>query len=1104
MDDGEDGFYSRQTRRSVFTLAEFAQLVSAALDINSDRFPEGSLALTFDPDSPSSSSFSHDNCPFCNNDTAALDDFQPFSPSPPSPPSQGSQVMDSFDLERGSCVPGLVLPRCTPSPNMAMGTSRPIPSPKNATKRPVISASTPQLPTIVLTAPGPTTSPIPASHSKSRQVLNKIKRQASAFVLRTRTLSSTSFKSHSPFRSTVHSLQQQYLHPTPNGGFDSLDTIPTVSIAACYKNNVHLRSAISLVDLESFNNNSAYSLATNTADFYDDESDFVPYLPLACQYERVFPKSPSMPLLPSKSGAVRSGTNANAKAGVTGSRNGAAGSSFARNIRNRCTSSGNIHRHHSRTGRRKRTLSAATSSTVTTITTSTSVTDPASPVTPRSAAFLALTGVRGVTVVRRVSNYSVDSGAEDCRSDGGDEENVDLSWLEMAGTYGEYDDPFAKDSIQIIRRKSRPKASFQELCNPTSDRNRVNSDTDTHTRNVNDTNTKPSNTHNVKIKLSSSELAPPLSQTRSRSHSHSNHSKKRGDGRQRVNSTSPSLIPISRMKKTPIAFPVMPGYKDDKPGKSEGERGAGDEDGEDKEEWTLCLGATQTSEEVVEDEVEKKVDESEKEGNEPRPQERKERKVKISDALPVVSDHERGRPPKAAFGRVARRSVPQLRVTRFVDGVESEVEGKKERSGATASSRRMAGDDWTLSLPLYSIQDVPLHIDVKAKKSKGAGLRSASHSPPSTSVSFGSGPDMIEERRRTASCVTSSVTASSPLDFRQTIKSLSSGLTPESASRPASSSTTSSPASPDSSRPTTGTSTSTPSPPSSSSSTARVKFPLSRSRANGSMLGPPTSRCSNLSSSSLAGSHCSNESAESCESRCSRGSKASRATRTTSSTATVVPGPWQRDQMQLTVDLSRMRSPLLEVDGSRLRTVSTSSRVTMERDEWGGLEEGERSKKKGKRKMTSVDSTSLPFGRQADIRARTVSMGGSRRRGREGGSRAGRLSEVAAAFSSLSKGWGEREREKEREKEKEREREKEKEKKQRGRINSKGAPRQWFTVGGRRGKSGASTDSSGFLTSGGGEGTSAGARWRGGVLDDAASSCSGTYYSARSSFSLSG
>lgn len=41
-----------RTRTSAFSLVEFEELVSVALDINSDRFPDGTLALTFNPECP--------------------------------------------------------------------------------------------------------------------------------------------------------------------------------------------------------------------------------------------------------------------------------------------------------------------------------------------------------------------------------------------------------------------------------------------------------------------------------------------------------------------------------------------------------------------------------------------------------------------------------------------------------------------------------------------------------------------------------------------------------------------------------------------------------------------------------------------------------------------------------------------------------------------------------------------------------------------------------------------------------------------------------------------------------------------------------------------
>lgn len=336
--------------------------------------------------------------------------------------------LDSIDFGRASCVPGLgCAPSCSSSGQLRLGS----------------------VPTITLTAP------VPSSPSKSRLVLNKIKRGASAFVARTRTLSTPVKRVTTPGRSPPPPLPTQI---TLNPRNPNYRPIPTVSISAAFKNNLQLRSTVSLLDLESFNNNSAYSLATNTADFYDDESDFVPYLPLACQYERAGLKSPSMPTLlpgskPGNSGrAVTIAAPVRVPAARTGvgTREGAPSSQ-----RSRCISGGNSPNRNMES--RRRTLSAATTSSAA------SASDSASPVTPRSVAFLATAHAvssdqNGDTERDRASFLSLDSG------ESGDE-RVDNGQGQSDVIFDEDGDPFAKGSVQIVRTKSRAKPAFQ-LYNP--------------------------------------------------------------------------------------------------------------------------------------------------------------------------------------------------------------------------------------------------------------------------------------------------------------------------------------------------------------------------------------------------------------------------------------------------------------------------------------------------------------------------------------------------------------------------------------------------------------------------------------------------------------
>ncbi|KAF8337676.1 hypothetical protein F5887DRAFT_984376, partial [Amanita rubescens] len=169
-----------RTRSSAFSLIEFEELVSVALDINSDR---ASQALH-----------------------SQQDDMYP--------------PLDSIDFGRASCVPGLgCAPGCSSSGQLRLGS----------------------VPTITLTTP------IPSSPSKSRLVLDKIKRGASAFVARTRTLSTPVKRVTISGRTPPPPLPTQSALNPRNTNYRPIPT-----------NNLQLRSTVSLVDLESFNNNSAY------------------------------------------------------------------------------------------------------------------------------------------------------------------------------------------------------------------------------------------------------------------------------------------------------------------------------------------------------------------------------------------------------------------------------------------------------------------------------------------------------------------------------------------------------------------------------------------------------------------------------------------------------------------------------------------------------------------------------------------------------------------------------------------------------------------------------------------------------------------------------
>ncbi|PFH48286.1 hypothetical protein AMATHDRAFT_5955 [Amanita thiersii Skay4041] len=1020
---------TRSKRDTVFSLAEFRELVSAALDINSDRIPDLTLAIS--PETPSTSfSFSR------HNQQQPL--FSPpagcGSPSPslsahrrPQPPPTPAIPMDSIDLGRGSCISSLV--RCSP----ISGTS---PAPNN--------------PSLLNPPPALSVSPAtPMSPSKPRQVLDRLKHQASVLVSRTRTISTSSNKRQSS-RSTLAPL----IHTTsPGNDADDrfLKPIPIVSISACYKNNVHLRSAVSLLDVSQYNNalspnnNSMFSLATNTPDFYDDESDFVPYLPLACQYERAFHRSPSLPSLVmstpsgSRPGTASSRTSSSRlvafpvphRPNSSDSKRSGSSSSprMERDLRLQA-----LDPHHTA---RRRTLSAATTSTVTTFTTITTVTDPSSPVTPRSPPFISdartsqgLDGGRSMSIDTLDSEVSVGTSVD----------SFGMQRLSGVGVdvYDEDQDPFAKGSVQVVRTKSRSKMPLQ-LYNSNLNPSTIFSDQDArenkqditthHNNNIyNDTTSAAANTrilnitnhhhhHHCKEMTSSSSLSP---HSILRSHMRTTRSPR--------NSVSPT--PISRMKKTPVVFPEMPWVKmDDEEVYQERKRKeeVKKEEVEERDEWTLGLGSgnvkvsrgmkgEEESEALVDITSGGEEDEAGVDGKRELV-ELRERKIKISDIVPV--GFERGRSQ-----RVGRRSVPQLRVTPVIEAPELPRERVCTAPGGV-------DDDWTLSLPLYRVSDVP-HVDGKPKNG-----RRASHSPKNkVRGSPRAGTELESRRRRTTSCYPFSGGAFSTITSRQSTKSAVSVASSISSLQSLQSNVASA-------RRVSAASTLTVTP--------TTMPPSSFTRCSPSVirnsLSPPTTSASCRSSVSLV-------SAVSTDSNYSNESGGSRLSTITSSTTTVVPGTWQREQM------SRAQSIRSHDQESRRDSTEVAELPR-------NTEEAETSSVLGTRKLL-VERRLLPVGREAEVRARTVSLGG---RKREGAAAAACGSRSGSPFATLSKGWRERER---------------------ARYSTQSVVGQLGMFAGGSG--------SGFI---GGDGFLCGGIG-GRRFNDDASSFSGTYYSARSSFSLSG
>ncbi|KIL62160.1 hypothetical protein M378DRAFT_12995 [Amanita muscaria Koide BX008] len=1053
MPDDDDGLPLESSRRSSsFSLAEFAQLVSAALDINSDRFPDAALRLAFNPES----------CPFLSSQDNKVHCARPFIYPKTIDATSARRwqyqhqfredmymhpPVESIDFGRVNCVP------CTPASFPNAGKS-------------------PSVPVITITTP--------PSPSRPSQVFQKIRKGAKAIVTRTRTFSSPA---------KVPSLRSQPREHRPlptqillNPDNPNHEPIPTLSISSSFKNNIHLRSTVSLLDLECFNNNSAYSLATNTADFYDDESDFVPYLPLACQYERAFPKSPStpalsptFPTLPPVATAVtiadppkpapRTGIGTDI---AVDSRTGLKGSSTGRN---RCISTGQIQNPGPRLERRKRALSAATDSSA-----ASSTTDAASPITPRSSTFMA--GVRAIKSdrgeVRPSSSFSLDSTGD---SDAlGDEKGS------RRLCFDDSDDPFAKGSVQIIRSKSRAKPAFhlynpQFIIGPGSAKSGdsvVATSSESEKRSCKSTSKLSSNVARPYRTTPSSSLpTPPLAQPKSCPSLGRSHGKR---------SARPSVspTPISRMKRQP--FPLMPRETDDCRQQEEDE-----EKTLNMDEWTLCLGTRdfpgsgQPESEGRREGTKSGIDTQESTQVEEEERVIKQRTVKISEKTPIV-DCERG-----GNCNSRKKSVPQLRITQFN---ENGTEG-------TNKGGFVGGDDWTLMLPLYNIPKDGLLAPTERLS------RRASHSSPLTqSYRHELGE---EERRRAISCTSMTPTVANLRDTSESfpISTIRVQTSMDEVTLR-------------------GSTVMRLSQPSSSSLSATDQFP--KETADSDRLSPLESSCSNLS---VAGTtYGSNGSSEL---RASMVSVASLASGTSSSTATVVPGPWQREQLHRQSSHSRDSQHLedgenLSSDGhDRQRRLSAFSITTLSSvhqttefviaETPGG----------GVRKTTVVNRMPLPVGREAEIRSRTVSIGGLRRSSVPSPSTAGARANanpswtISSLFSALpreqakGKATAAEKDEKQGPQQEERGRARRAKKHYRTRESLMHMPGQWLTVSGREGSitslsshesvslgCGRSTSEkrgSMCSTTSGGEGK---------LFDDAASGYSGTYYSARSSFSMSG
>ncbi len=514
------------------------------------------------------------------------------------------------------------------------------------------------------------------------------------------------------------------------------------------------------------------------------------------------------------------------------------------------------------------------------------------------------------------------------------------------------------------------------------------------------------------------------------------------------------------MKKTPVVFPLMPGEtQEDR--KREEENMA---KYESVDEWTLCLrkrdvpGSAQSESDGEKDTEENDDDrEGGEEAEESRPKDEeksteeksppKDRKVKISEKAPIA-DGERGR----RF--MARRSIPQLRVSHFME------------SGAeTSGEEGYFTDDWTLQLPLYNVPQDPLLAQNERRIRK-----STSHSPAGTSF-----PD--EERRRATSC-----TSAAAPKFVATRYSLQTLPRSSLVVRPSIDELTLRDPGPEPSAPL---------PPVPSEA---VAFPAEKQ----DKLTPPSSSSARLS-------YCSNGSADA---RASMISVASMASRTTSSTTTVVPGQWQREQMEQKAEWSRSsfasqnsegpdESAILNQwggdDSPRERRLSAFSVRTTSTARSSAEFVAPRElpppppppNTRSARRSMFVAKIPLPFGREAEKRARTISMGPFRRTSSGIGAAPDTANPPKRSFSSLSKEWKDGLAEGDRDKK---------------RDSTLSMPGHWLSVASREG----SVRSVQTAESGGSRRRVDHRANGSDLFDDGASGRSGTYYSARSSFSTSG
>ena len=449
---------------------------------------------------------------------------------------------------------------------------------------------------------------------------------------------------------------------------------------------------------------------------------------------------------------------------------------------------------------------------------------------------------------------------------------------------------------------------------------------------------------------------------------------------------------------------------------------------EGDEEWTLCLGRRDVpggESEEGEKGTEECIEDTEEESR-PREEETSPEEKSPKDRKVKISN-KASMDGERGRGFTAKKSIPQLRVSHFM-----------ENGGETSGEEGyFTGDDWTLLLPLYNVPQDPLLAQDERRIRK-----STSYSPAGTSF-----PE--EERRRATSCTTVTPTITA---VRNSLLSL-----PRSSVtiRPSIDELTLHGPGPEPCEPL----------PPIPSDTAKDK------------LTPPSSSSKRLS-------YCSNGPAD------ARASMVSLASRTTSSTTTVVPGTWQREQMQQKGECSRSSEGGLEgEDGSA---------------QWGGDDRERRMSAYSVRTISTVRSSvefaprgtspvddvrrSLVFGRETDVRARTVSLGSSFRRCSSVLDVDDVQSPPRRKLSPLSREWRNSLMEGERDK---------------NRDSLPSMPGQWLSVSNSREGSLRSVHVSESAKSRKvvrGDNGSVGSI----LLDDGASGRSGTYYSARSSFSTSG